>query len=128
MSLPSAAELPPTGAWTGAERRRLAAIVGVIILLHVLGVALYLLNQGSVAAAGGLAGAGTLAYVLGMRHAFDADHIAAIDDTTRLMLLRGRRPVGVVSSSPWGTRRSWCFSPLSWRWPPGPSDSPMWTT
>jgi high-affinity nickel-transport protein len=95
MTLPSAVALPPTGAWTRTERRRLAAIVGVIILLHVLGVALYLLNQGSLAAAGGLAGAGTLAYVLGMRHAFDADHIAAIDDTTRLMLLRGRRPVGV---------------------------------
>jgi high-affinity nickel-transport protein len=30
-----------------------------------------------------------------VRHAFDADHIAAIDDTTRLMLARGRRPVGV---------------------------------
>jgi high-affinity nickel-transport protein len=33
--------------------------------------------------------------VLGIRHAFDADHIAAIDDTTRLMVQRGRRPVGV---------------------------------
>jgi high-affinity nickel-transport protein len=41
------------------------------------------------------AGTGTLAYVLGIRHAFDADHIAAIDDTTRLMMQRGRRPVGV---------------------------------
>jgi high-affinity nickel-transport protein len=36
-----------------------------------------------------------LAYVLGIRHAFDADHIAAIDDTTRLMVARGRRPIGV---------------------------------
>jgi high-affinity nickel-transport protein len=36
-----------------------------------------------------------LAYVLGIRHAFDADHIAAIDGTTRLMVGRGRRPVGV---------------------------------
>ena len=33
--------------------------------------------------------------MLGCRHAFDADHIAAIDDTTRLMLQRGKRPVGV---------------------------------
>jgi high-affinity nickel-transport protein len=84
-----------SGAWTRAERRRLAGILGVIVLLHVLGIALYLWQQGDSAAAGGLAGVGTLAYVLGMRHAFDADHIAAIDDTTRLMLLRGRRPVGV---------------------------------
>jgi high-affinity nickel-transport protein len=30
-----------------------------------------------------------------MRHAFDADHIAVIDDTTRAMIYRGRRPVGV---------------------------------
>lgn len=30
-----------------------------------------------------------------MRHAFDADRIAAIDDTTRLMMQRGRGPVGV---------------------------------
>lgn len=84
-----------SGRWTRQERVRLSAIVGVVGLLHLAGVVLYLTAQGSAAAAGGLAGAGTLAYALGMRHAFDADHIAAIDDTTRLMLLRGRRPVGV---------------------------------
>lgn len=33
--------------------------------------------------------------MLEIRHAFDADHIAAIDDTTRLMVARGRRPVSV---------------------------------
>src|SRR5690606_25983742 len=49
----------------------------------------------NLAAASTFAGAGTLAYVLGIRHAFDADHIAAIDDTTRLMLQRGKRPLGV---------------------------------
>jgi high-affinity nickel-transport protein len=91
----ASATLPPTGAWTAAERRRLAGVLGVIVLLHVLGIALYLAYSGHAAEAGGLAGAGTLSYVLGMRHAFDADHIAAIDDTTRLMLLRGRRPIGV---------------------------------
>ncbi|GDY30554.1 HoxN/HupN/NixA family nickel/cobalt transporter [Gandjariella thermophila] len=99
MTAPSpaavSAALPPTGSWTVAERRRLAGVLGVVVLLHVLGVALYLAYSGHAAEAGGLAGAGTLAYVLGMRHAFDADHIAAIDDTTRLMLLRGRRPIGV---------------------------------
>ena len=40
-------------------------------------------------------GAGTLAYTLGMRHAFDADHIAAIDNTTRKLLHEGQRPLGV---------------------------------
>ncbi|MEV0591159.1 HoxN/HupN/NixA family nickel/cobalt transporter [Nonomuraea cavernae] len=87
--------VPTAGGWTGAERRRLAGIGGAILLLHVLGITLYLFHSGDLATTGGLAGAGVLAYLLGVRHAFDADHIAAIDDTTRLMLLRGRRPLGV---------------------------------
>lgn len=41
------------------------------------------------------AGTAALAYGFGLRHAFDADHIAAIDDTTRLMLQKGQRPLGV---------------------------------
>jgi high-affinity nickel-transport protein len=40
-------------------------------------------------------GTGILAYTLGMRHAFDADHIAAIDNTTRKLLAEGQRPLGV---------------------------------
>lgn len=84
-----------SGRWTRSERVRLSGILGIIAMLHVAGIVLYLANRGDAAAAGGLAGSGALAYVLGMRHAFDADHIAAIDDTTRVMLLRGRRPIGV---------------------------------
>src|ERR1043166_2349846 len=38
---------------------------------------------------------GRTAYLFGLRHAFDADHIAAIDNTTRKLLQDGRRPVGV---------------------------------
>jgi nickel/cobalt transporter (NiCoT) family protein len=91
MTTPSVA----AGPWTARERMRLGGIVGVVAVLHVAGIAVYLQYSGQPASAGAFAGAGTLAYVLGMRHAFDADHIAAIDDTTRLMLLRGRRPVGV---------------------------------
>ncbi|GAB3384843.1 HoxN/HupN/NixA family nickel/cobalt transporter [Micromonospora halotolerans] len=87
--------VPTIGSWSRAERARLGGIVCAIAALHVAGVTLYLYWNHQPVAAGGLAGAGTLAYVLGVRHAFDADHIAAIDDTTRLMLLRGRRPVGV---------------------------------
>jgi high-affinity nickel-transport protein len=83
------------GAWTRAERVRIGGILAAIASLHVAGIALYLAYSGDLATAGGVAGTGVLAYVLGMRHAFDADHIAAIDDTTRIMLLRGRRPVGV---------------------------------
>lgn len=40
-------------------------------------------------------GLGVTAYTLGVRHAFDADHIAAIDNTTRTLLASGRRPVSV---------------------------------
>jgi high-affinity nickel-transport protein len=40
-------------------------------------------------------GTGILAYTLGMRHAFDADHIAAIDNTTRKLLNDGDRPLSV---------------------------------
>src|SRR5438309_2634666 len=40
-------------------------------------------------------GLGLTAYSLGMRHAFDADHIAAIDNTTRKLMEDGRRPLSV---------------------------------
>ncbi|RLK26108.1 high-affinity nickel-transport protein [Micromonospora sp. M71_S20] len=95
MSSTALSAAPPAGPWSRAERVRLGGIVLAVAVLHVAGWSLYLYWNDQPAAAGGLAGAGTLAYLLGVRHAFDADHIAAIDDTTRLMLLRGRRPVGV---------------------------------
>ena len=46
---------------------------------------------------GALFGWGTaaLAYTLGMRHAFDADHISAIDNTTRKLMSEGQRPLAV---------------------------------
>jgi nickel/cobalt transporter (NiCoT) family protein len=40
-------------------------------------------------------GTGVLAYTLGMRHAFDADHIAAIDNTTRKLINEDKRPLSV---------------------------------
>jgi high-affinity nickel-transport protein len=42
-----------------------------------------------------LVGLGFVAYMFGLRHAFDADHIAAVDDTVRFMLQKGKRPLGV---------------------------------
>jgi len=81
------------------ERRRLGAMFGVIALLHVLGVTLLLLAvTGHYTLSGknsfGIS-TGLLAYTLGMRHAFDADHIAAIDNTTRKLMGEGKRPMGV---------------------------------
>ncbi|MGW4739958.1 HoxN/HupN/NixA family nickel/cobalt transporter [Nocardia xishanensis] len=40
-------------------------------------------------------GVGLTAYALGLRHAFDADHIAAIDNTTRKLMSDGQRPLSV---------------------------------
>lgn len=40
-------------------------------------------------------GIGITAYTLGLRHAFDADHIAAIDNTTRKLMSDGERPLSV---------------------------------
>jgi nickel/cobalt transporter (NiCoT) family protein len=40
-------------------------------------------------------GVALTAWTLGARHAFDADHISAIDNTTRKLMGEGRRPLGV---------------------------------
>ena len=40
-------------------------------------------------------GLGVTAYVYGLRHAFDPDHVAAIDNTTRKLVADGQRPVSV---------------------------------
>ena len=42
-----------------------------------------------------LAGLGVVAYVFGLRHGVDADHIAAIDNTTRKLIQDGKRPFTV---------------------------------
>jgi nickel/cobalt transporter (NiCoT) family protein len=81
----------------------LIGILGTVVLLHVIGWGLFFYYNsnpdyhGLTDAKGALvyAGAGALAYSFGLRHAFDADHIAAIDDTTRLMLAKGKKPLGV---------------------------------
>src|ERR671928_86268 len=77
---------------TRAEWRRLAGFGGGILLLHVLGWGFFLYYSRHNPA---LAGLGTLAYTFGLRHAFDADHIAAIDNTTRKFLSDGKRSMGV---------------------------------
>jgi high-affinity nickel-transport protein len=78
--------------FTRAEWRRLGSLYGVIGLLHVCGCALYLHYSARFPA---LVGLGLAAYLLGLRHGFDADHISAVDDTTRYLLQRGRRPLGL---------------------------------
>ncbi|KAF5990717.1 HoxN/HupN/NixA family nickel/cobalt transporter [Streptomyces sp. WAC00263] len=83
------------------EIRRLVAMYGFVAALHVVGFGLFAYYnaryQGLADSQGTLlyAGAAGLAYTLGMRHAFDADHISAIDDTTRYLLQKGKRPLGL---------------------------------
>jgi high-affinity nickel-transport protein len=74
------------------ERRRLGGFFGAVVALHVAGFAC-LLTYG-VANPSFLA-LGALAYSFGLRHAFDADHISAIDNTTRKLLQQGKKPMGV---------------------------------
>jgi nickel/cobalt transporter (NiCoT) family protein len=78
--------------FTRPELERLGAFYGVIVALHVAGWGLFL-YWGS---RGGpvYAGAGALAYSFGLRHAFDADHISAVDDSTRYLMQRGKEPLG----------------------------------
>jgi nickel/cobalt transporter (NiCoT) family protein len=77
---------------TGGEWLRLSGFCGVVGALHLVGWGLFL-YYGSANPA--LAGLGSLAYVFGLRHAFDVDHIAAIDNTTRKLMHQGKRPLGV---------------------------------
>src|SRR3954471_19513364 len=77
---------------TRAEWVRLSGFGGAVLFLHLLGWGLFLFFARHDAA---LAGLGSLAYTFGLRHAFDADHIAAIDNTTRKFLQDGKRSMGV---------------------------------
>jgi nickel/cobalt transporter (NiCoT) family protein len=79
-------------AFSRAEWTRLAGFYGCIAALHAIGwgcIAIHASDHPT------MLGLGVAAYMLGLRHAFDADHIAAIDDSVRLMLQRGDRPMGV---------------------------------
>ena len=79
-------------AFDAGERKRLGLFYGAVALLHIVGWGV-LLTYG--ANEPGFFGLGGLAYAFGLRHAFDADHISAIDNTTRKLLQQGRKPIGV---------------------------------
>jgi high-affinity nickel-transport protein len=75
------------------ERQRLGIFYAIIVMLHVLGwgtLLLYVAPRYPV-----MVGLGGLAYTFGLRHAFDADHISAIDNTTRKLLQDEQKPMGV---------------------------------
>ena len=65
---------------------------GVVLLLHILGIFFLFIGAKNHPL---LLGMAFLAYTLGLRHAFDADHIAAIDNTVRKLVQQKKNPVGV---------------------------------
>ncbi|MEU9151182.1 HoxN/HupN/NixA family nickel/cobalt transporter [Streptomyces sp. NPDC048417] len=110
-SLPAQAETKRSawrrvrGSMTRQEWIRVGGMAAFVLALHVIGwgtlVGIIAPQHFSVgtASAGESAdfgiGIGVTAYTLGMRHAFDADHIAAIDNTTRKLMGEGQRPLSV---------------------------------
>jgi len=83
------------GRWSFSrlELSRLGGFYSVVVLLHVVGWGLFFTYSHRFGAV--YAGTGALAYGFGLRHAFDADHISAVDDTTRFLIQRGKKPLGV---------------------------------
>lgn len=94
---PTTLDRPARRPLSRAEKASLARALGFVALLHVVGwgllagvVAPHDYHVGRTVLGVGL---GVTAYTLGMRHAFDADHIAAIDNTTRKLMADGQRPM-----------------------------------
>jgi nickel/cobalt transporter (NiCoT) family protein len=82
-------------ALTPAERRRAGLMFASITALHLIGLGVFLAFVAPSHYRGLGIGVAGLAYSLGLRHAFDADHIAAIDNTTRKLMNEGKRPLSI---------------------------------
>jgi len=85
---------------SAGQKRTLLMMVAVVGGLHALGfltlIALVAPKRYELGSAGAFTiGIGVTAYTLGLRHAFDADHISAIDNTTRKLMSEGKRPLSV---------------------------------
>ena len=71
------------------EKIKIAIIFAVLITITAIGFsAAFVIGKIAVV----LGGLGIVAYVFGLRHGVDADHIAAIDNTTRKLMQEGKRP------------------------------------
>src|SRR3954464_9361790 len=107
MAAPTAQAPAPTSSFRQfraslgrTQKLVVAAMFGFIALLHVVGwgvLAGVVAPQRLALDNGATYGValGVTAYLLGMRHAFDADHIAAIDNTTRKLVAEGKQPLSV---------------------------------
>jgi high-affinity nickel-transport protein len=91
-------------ALTPQEWTRFGAMLGFILAINALGWGIYVLyvmphhfvykGEGSSDGLGVGIGVAITAWFLGFRHAFDADHISCIDNTTRKLMADGKRPLG----------------------------------
>jgi high-affinity nickel-transport protein len=107
MKIPSSPLAPPPTSAAGASRPRLRTlfddaagnlrgkIIGVYGLLFVFNAGAWLWAAIAFRHFPLLLGTALLAYSFGLRHAVDADHIAAIDNVTRKLMQEGKRPVAV---------------------------------
>ncbi len=83
--------------WHRTDSRRLARLLGVVAALHIVGWGGLALLAATYHGTGTILGfgLGLTAYAFGVRHAFDADHLAVIDGTTRKLAADGQRPLSV---------------------------------
>jgi high-affinity nickel-transport protein len=91
-------------ALTGREWGRMTAMFAFIVALNVAGWGIYIVyvmphhfdykGEGGSRGLGVGLGVAITAWFLGFRHAFDADHISCIDNTTRKLMADGKRPLG----------------------------------
>jgi nickel/cobalt transporter (NiCoT) family protein len=89
---------------TLSEWGRFGAMLGLILAINVVGWGIFVLyvmphhfvykGEGGSAGLGVGIGVALTAWFLGFRHAFDADHISCIDNTTRKLMADGKRPLG----------------------------------
>jgi nickel/cobalt transporter (NiCoT) family protein len=89
---------------SGREWARLAAMFAFILAVNAAGWGIYVLavmphhfnyqGEGGSRGLGVGLGVAITAWFLGFRHAFDADHISCIDNTTRKLMADGKRPLG----------------------------------
>jgi high-affinity nickel-transport protein len=88
------------GSLTSSQWRTVAVMATVVVGLHAIGFFILVAvvaphHYGAGTSGAFAAGTGVTAYALGLRHAFDADHISAIDNTTRKLMAEGKRPMSV---------------------------------
>ena len=81
--------------FSDANRKIRGKLIGIYAFLAVANIALWVVAIVTFRHYPVLLGTAFLAYSFGLRHAVDADHIAAIDNVTRKLMQQGKRPVGV---------------------------------